>query len=370
VKIASVEPMHVNWGEQNKSWVRRSAWVRIVTDAGLIGYGEASPMDGGSASLQLIAAFRSTLLGAEPLDIRILQQRLFHHHIKTGPDGALAAALAAVDIALWDIKGQALGQPIHQLLGGAWRRQLPFYASVGGNAERTPDEACRAVEKWMAQKPAMVKIRFDPDKTVRDRDIPGDIAKARAVRKLVGDGFPLAFDGNNGYSTHGAIRVGRALEELGFEWFEEPVQSYHTHSFEKVADALDIAVAAGEQEYTLQGVKRLINAGVDIVQPDIVKTGGFTGLSDMAALARAYGVDMVPHQTQPTIGHVANMHFVAALPHAHYPVECNELAGAMAVGFVNPVLPQDGIFTLPEGPGLGLKYNAAELAQRIEPWRG
>ena len=89
------------------------------------------------------------------------------------------------------------------------------------------------------------------------------------------------------------------LEELGYVWFEEPVQHYHTDSFAKVAAALDIAVSAGEQEYTLQGIKRLIEAGIDIVQPDIVKTGGFTGLSDMAALARAYGVDFVPHQTQP-----------------------------------------------------------------------
>src|SRR5262249_45183037 len=167
--------------------------------------------------------------------------------------------------------------------------------------------------------------------TTRDHDIPGDIAKARAVRKLVGETFPLAFDANNGYSTQGAIRVGRVLEELGYEWFEEPVQHYHTESFAKVAAALDIAVAAGEQEYTLQGVKRLIEAGVDIVQPDIVKTGGFTGLSDMAALARAYGVDFLPHQTQPTIGHTANLHFAASLLHAHYPCEYNDNSGAQNV---------------------------------------
>jgi L-alanine-DL-glutamate epimerase-like enolase superfamily enzyme len=168
------------------------------------------------------------------------------------------------------------------------------------------------VETWLELGPAQVKIRFDADKTARDVDLAGDIAKARAVRTLVGDGFPLAFDANNGYSVQGAIRVGRALEELGYVWFEEPVQHYHVESFAKVAAALDIAVSAGEQEYTLQGIKRLIEAGVDIVQPDIVKTGGFTGLSDMAALARAYGVDCVPHQTQPSIGHTANLHFVAS----------------------------------------------------------
>ncbi len=239
------------------------------------------------------------LLGADPLAQRVLQDRLFHQHIKIGPEGAYAGALAAVDIALWDLKGKLLGQPIYQLLGGAWRTELPFYASIGNNGVRSVDEVCRVVEAWMRLEPAQVKIRFDADKTTRDADLAGDIAKARAVRKLVGEGFPLAFDANNGYSVQGAIRVGRVLEELGYVWFEEPVQHYHTDSFAKVAAALDIAVSAGEQEYTLQGIKRLIEAGVDIVQPDIVKTGGFTGLSDMAALARAYGVDFVPHQTQP-----------------------------------------------------------------------
>ncbi len=284
LKIEKVEPFHVNWGGGRT----RSAWVRIWTDGGVYGLGEASPMAHGSASLEIIAgALAPMLLGADPLESRVLQDRLFHEHIKVGPEGAYAAAIAAVDIALWDLKGKVLGQPVWRLLGGAWRRELPFYASIGGNGQRTVDEVCRVVEQWLALGPAQVKIRFDADKTARDVDLAGDIAKARAVRKLVGDGFPLAFDSNNGYSVQGAIRVGRALEELGYVWFEEPVQHYHMDSFAKVAAALDIAVSAGEQEYTLQGIKRLIEAGVDIVQPDIVKTGGFTGLGDMAALARA-----------------------------------------------------------------------------------
>ncbi|HZO86820.1 MAG TPA: mandelate racemase/muconate lactonizing enzyme family protein [Chthonomonadaceae bacterium] len=362
-QIAKVEVFHVDWGRG------KSAWVRLWTDAGECGLGEASPMHNGNASLELIRTFTPHLLGADPLDVRLLQDRLFHAFIKTGPDGALAGALAAVDIALWDLKGKLLGQPIYKLLGGAWRTQLPFYASVGNNAGRSVEEVCRVVEEWMRLEPSLVKIRFDGDRTQRDRDIPGDIAKARAVRKLVGDAFPLAFDANNGYSVQGAIRVGRALEELGYAWFEEPVQHYHMESFAKVAAALDIAVAAGEQEYTLQGVKRLIEAGVEIVQPDIVKTGGFTGLMDMAVLARTYGVDLVPHQTQPSVGHRANLHFVAALAHAHYPCEYNDKSGTQDVVFTRPLGPVNGLFTLPDTPGLGLELAEAELQQRILPWR-
>jgi L-alanine-DL-glutamate epimerase-like enolase superfamily enzyme len=344
--------------------------VRITTDTGEYGLGEASPMANGSASLEIVARqFAPMLRGADPLDQRVLQDRLFHHHIKTGPEGAFAAALAAVDIALWDVRGKLLGLPIYKLLGGAWRTELPFYASVGGNAERSVDEVCRVVESWLPLQPSLVKIRFDGDKTVRDADLSGDIAKARAVRKLVGETFPLAFDANNGCSVQGAIRLGRVLEELGYVWFEEPVQHYHTESLGKVAAALDIAVAAGEQEYTLQGVKRLIEAGVDIVQPDIVKTGGFTGLSDMAALARAFGVDFLPHQTQPSIGHVANLHFAASLLHSHYPCEYNDGSGTQNVVFARPVRPENGKFVLTDAPGLGLELIADELEKRMIVWK-
>jgi L-alanine-DL-glutamate epimerase-like enolase superfamily enzyme len=363
VKITRVDPFHVDWGAGRS----RSAWVRIWTDDGIDGLGEASPMVHGNASLEIIAsAFTPMLIGADPLEPRVIQDRLFHQHIKLGPEGAYTGALAAIDIALWDLRGKALGQPVWKLLGGAWRRELPFYASIGGNGQRSVDDVCRVVEKWLELGPAQVKIRFDADKTARDVDLAGDIAKARAVRKVVGDDFPLAFDSNNGYSVQGAIRVGRALEELGYVWFEEPVQHYHVESFAKVAAALDIAVSAGEQEYTLQGIKRLIEAGVDIVQPDIVKTGGFTGLGDMAALARAYGVDLVPHQTQPSVGHTANLHFVAALTHSHYPAEYNGPYQVQDVVFRTPVRPVRGRFVLAESPGLGLEES--ELRKRMMPW--
>jgi len=115
---------------------------------------------------------------------------------------------------------------------------------------------------------------------------------------LVGDGFPLAFDANNGYSVGGAIRVGRALEELGYWWFEEPVQHYHLKAMGEVAQRLDITVSAGEQTYTLSGLADLIAAGVRMLQPDIVKMGGITGLTRCIALAYAHGVELVPHQTQ------------------------------------------------------------------------
>src|SRR3954454_12092313 len=339
MKITAIEAVQVAWAPADKP-EQRSAFVRVRGEDGLYGIGEASPMQGGVASLGIIARdVAPTLNGKDPLDHAVLLDTALHTFVKLGPEGALTGALAALDIALWDLKGKLLGQPIYKLLGGAWRTSLPFYASIGGNGVRSVDEVLRIVEQRLKDSPAAVKIRFDNDRTRLDGDIPGDIAKARAVRKLVGDGFPLAFDANNGYSTGGAIRVGRALEELGYWWFEEPVQHYHVTSMGEVARHLDITVSAGEQTYTLSALADLIEAGVRMLQPDIVKMGGITGMSRCAALALAHGVELVPHQTQPTIGHMANLHVAASQLHTTKPCEWNDPSSRTHAVFDNPPIP-------------------------------
>jgi L-alanine-DL-glutamate epimerase-like enolase superfamily enzyme len=367
MKITEVESFQVQWAPADKP-EQRSAWVIIRCDDGLSGIGEASPMQGGLASLGIAARnLAPRLIGADPLDHAVLLDTLLHDFVKLGPEGALTGALAAIDIALWDLKGKLFGQPIYKLLGGAWRAALPFYASIGGNGERSIDEVLRVVEARLADQPAAIKIRFDADRTRPDNDIPGDIAKARAVRRLVGEGFPLAFDANNGYSVGGAVRVGRVLEELGYWWFEEPVQHYHVKATGEVARRLDITVSAGEQTYTMSGIADLIDAGVRMVEPDIVKMGGIAGLMRCAALAQAHGAELVPHQTQPTIGHLANLHLAASQLQATKPCELNDPSPRQHGVFENPPKPVDGLFHLPVEPGLGLRINEAELAKRRVP---
>jgi len=137
VRITKVDAFHVDWGQS------KSAWVRIWTDTGAYGLGEASPMVDGNASLEINAsAVAPMLIGADPLDQRVLQDRLYHQHIKVGPEDGYAGALAAIDIALWNLQGKILHQPIDKLLGGAWRTELPFYASIGGKGVRRVDEVC------------------------------------------------------------------------------------------------------------------------------------------------------------------------------------------------------------------------------------
>ena len=135
MKIVRVEPFHVDWGTGRS----RSAWVRIWTDADVHGLGEASPMVHGNASLEIIAsAFTPDLLGADPLEPRVIQDRLFHQHIKVGPEGAYAGALAAVDIALWDLRGKVLGQPVWNSSG----------APGGASSPSTRPSAATASAAW------------------------------------------------------------------------------------------------------------------------------------------------------------------------------------------------------------------------------
>jgi L-alanine-DL-glutamate epimerase-like enolase superfamily enzyme len=134
-----------------------------------------------------------------------------------------------------------------------------------------------------------------------------------------------------------------------------------------VARRLDITVSAGEQTYTLQGVADLISAGVRMVQPDIVKMGGITGMMQCAALCQAHGVELVPHQTQPTIGHVANLHVLATLMHSTKPAELADGWSRAAVGFIDPPAPRAGRFVVPTRPGLGLELDPEQLRIRRHP---
>lgn len=142
------------------------------------------------------------------------------------------------------------------------------------------------------------------------------------------------------------------------------MQHYHVKAMGEVARRLDITVSAGEQTYTLSALADLIEAGVRMVQPDIAKMGGITGLLRYAALAHAHGVELVSHQTQPTIGHMANLHIVGTLLQGVKPAEWNDPSLRTHAVFENPPVPVNGLFHLSDEPGLGLRLNEAELARR------
>lgn len=365
MKIKKTEAFSVSMGD-GTGWMPKSAFIRITAEDGTIGWGEASPMLGGIASLGVVARDVAPFLqGKDIFDHAVLLDTLMHRLVKLGPEGIATAALAACDIALWDLKGKLLGQPVYKLLGGAWRTRLPCYSSIGGNAARSVEEVVREVARRVEdEQPAAVKIRWDGDRTRLDADIPGDIIKAKAISDLLGPNAVIGFDANNGYTIGGAMRVGRALEDLGYSWFEEPVQHYHMGAMGEIAQRLDITVSAGEQTYTQQALKDLIQAGVRMIQPDIIKMGGITGLMQSASLAHAHGVEFVPHQTQPGVGHFANIHVLSTWMHMTKPVELADQWSRGRPVFRNPAQPIEGHFMLSDEPGLGIDVDADAFSSR------
>ena len=214
MKITRIDAFQVAWSPDDKP-AQRSAFVRVFTDDGIDGIGEASPMQGGprrrlessSTILRLRWSARTRWT------TRYCSTRCCTRCVKLGPEGALTGALAALDIAIWDIKGKLTGLPIYKLIGGAWRTALPFYASIGGNGDRSLDDVLRVVETRLKDKPAAIKIRFDnprPNWTAISRRHREGARGAQAGGRRSSARIRCQQRLHHG----GAIRVGRALEEL------------------------------------------------------------------------------------------------------------------------------------------------------------
>ena len=342
----------------------RSAIVQVTTDEGVNGIGECTPMNVEVLANFVNTALRPLLVGEDPLEIDKLWNTMLFKTYKMGPHGIQPGAIAGVDIALWDILGKVTGLPIYTLLGGGYRDRIMMYCSIGGGAPLTPDEMVRKVDDALNAGFRAIKIRMDWGPHRRDQDPEKDLAMFTAVRKLVGDDIPLSFDANNGYSVSTAIKQGRKFEELNIYHFEEPVAQYDYAGIKQVVDALDVAVSAGEHEYTRWQFRDLISqANPDILQPDVVKCGGITEMRKIAVLSDTYSKDFVPHQTQPTIGTAASLHVVAAIQTANKPQEFTGVREDLNTLFKEPLEFKDGHITLPNRPGLGLEIDNDRLKE-------
>ena len=347
----------------------RSIFVRVFTDEGITGLGECSPMQVQSGVIQQFVngMLRPICVGKDPLQIDTLYHEMFYRPYKLGVMGAHLSAIAGVDIALWDILGKVTSLPIHTLLGGSYRDTIRMYASLGGGCGRTPAQHAKIVEDHLEKGFTAIKIRMDWAYRV-DVDPDKDWAMFQECKKLTGEKVPLSFDANNGYSPATAIQQGRKFESLGIYHFEEPVAVDDYAGYAQVVDALDVPISGGEHEYTRWQFRDLIErARVDIIQPDIVKCGGFTEIRRIAALGETHHKHIVPHMTQPTIGTAANLHFIASLRDATRPQEYtgeNEQLNAL---FKEPLRfnKADGTITVPTKPGLGLELDEKAFEKAV-----
>jgi len=333
----------------------RSVIVQVFTDEGIDGVGECSPMNIEVLAHFVNKALAPLVVGEDPLEIDKLWSKMMFSTYKLGPHGVQPEAIAGVDIALWDILGKATGLPICTLLGGSYRDKVMMYASIGGGAALLPDEMVRKVDDALSQGFRAIKVHMDWGPHRRDTDPAKDLSIFKAVRRLVGDDIPLSFDANNGYSVSTAIAQGRRFEELGIFHFEEPVAQYDYAGISQVAQALDVPVSAGEHEYTRWQFRDLIaRANPDILQPDVVKCGGLTEMRKIAVLCETHSKDLVPHQTQPTIGTAASLHLCSTIQTCTRPHEYTGPRPELDALFEEPLDFTDGYITLPKRPGLGL----------------
>lgn len=341
--------------------------VRVETEGGPVGWGECSPMNSRVIAAHVRHSLAPIVEGRDPFDIEALVEDMFVRTYKIAGQSQ-AMAVSGIEIALWDIMGKALGVPIYKLLGGAYRKRIRMYASSMRRDISPRDEADRLAQLVQEQGFTAVKVRvgetygFDADAA------PGrSVAVVREVRARLGDDIEIMVDGNSCFTASRAIELGRRLEEFNIFHFEEPCPYTDLDATAQVAHALDVPVAGGEQDWDLRRFREMMEKrAVDIVQPDVIKAGGFSMCRKVAALAEAFGCVCTPHQTQP-LGTVATLHLVAATPCCRYSQEYNiEPHPVGNTLFKNPVEILDGHMSVPEGPGLGVEINEDVLA-RAEP---
>ena len=359
LKITGVEPCVLKGGK---------CWVIVRTSDGVSGIGEVSPMNAVAAALLIRDAFAPLLTGMNPLDIDRCWDRVYYRTYKQGVMGLQPEALAGVDIALWDILGKVAGMPIHRLLGGKRRDAVRMYASIGGAAESTPESMAKRAEAAVKDGFTAVKIRQDYGPVEPDRNVKKDLALLDAVRKAIGNDVELKYDVNNGYSLPTAIRVGKEIEQFNVVHYEEPLAQTDYAGYAKLVDAVDIPIAAGEHEYTRWQFRDLIEqANVDILQPDLVKCAGISEAVKIAALASTRHKQLCPHQTQPTIGQAATLHYTSVFVN-------NDMAQELTEGghnsplrdlFKSPLEFKDGHLTVPDSPGLGLELDEQKLKSAL-----
>jgi L-alanine-DL-glutamate epimerase-like enolase superfamily enzyme len=353
-----------------ETWILKTGSLVLLvrTDAGITGIGECSPMNIKVIAAMIEQALTPRLLGKNPLEINLLWEAMFFGTYKLGTMGIQPEAIAGIDIALWDLLGKVTRQPLHRLLGGKHRERVRMYASIGGGATMSVEDMARRASEAVSRGFTALKIRMDWGNQRTDVNPERDWQMISTVRRVVGSKIDLGFDPNNGYSVSTAIRMGRRLQDqLEIAHYEEPIPQHDYRGLAQVVAALDVPVAAGEHEYTRWQFRDLIEtANVDILQPDLVKCAGITEALRIASLASTFNRALVPHQTQPSIGNTANLHFTAALCRTETPQEFNydmEKAETMRRAFPNMPALEKGFMRVPDGPGLGLELDEKELAR-------
>jgi L-alanine-DL-glutamate epimerase-like enolase superfamily enzyme len=338
---------------------RDAVVVKVITDEGLVGWGEShhgrSP---GAVAHHVNTTLRQLVLGLDATDVLGVWARIYKFQLGShGLGAATAIAMSGLDMALWDLRGKAVGWPLYRLLGGGGH-PVPAYAggvSLGYQEPPTLVEEARAL---VAQGFRALKLRVG--------DTPArDLERVAAVRRAFGDELVLLVDANTGYSVEDVRRVMPGLERDGVGWLEEPFPAHDYRSYATAATFGRVPLAAGENHYTRFEFSRLVDEGVvRILQPDLSKTGGVSEVLRIAALASAYKLPINPHTSMTGLNMAATIHVLAALDNSGYFEADVSKGNLFRDQLVHPTpytLGEDGCVRPLEGPGLGLAVDEAFL---------
>lgn len=355
MKITNVTPMVLG-----TEW-RNLTFVKVETDEGLVGVGEARVLNRTDAVLgYLQEAVPRYVLGSDPFNIEQMVQRMYLEDF--GRSGELVmTGIALIEVACWDIVGKALGQPVYRLLGGAVRDKIKAYANGWYTVERSPDEFHAAAKRVLEK--GYRALKFDPfgagfyelERTEKNRVV----ALVEAVRDAVGPEVDILIEMHGRFNPATAVEMARELAPFKPSWFEEPVPPENLAALAKASEAmapLGIPVATGERLNTHFEYRELFERqAADVIQPDITHFGGLLNTKKLAAWAAAYYILVAPHNVGGPVSTAAALHLAACTTNFKIQEHFNDFAEAY-VKEAAPGLPEveDGYFALPSGPGLGV----------------
>ena len=340
--------------------------VKVSTDAGITGIGEvdSAPLAvkgaiDGPFSHSVTCGLRELILGEDPFETERLWYKMYRQNTYGGRRGVGFHAISGIDLALWDIKGKALGQPVWKLLGGGFHKKIRPYASVLWGA--TPAETRERAKRFRDRGFTAVKFGWEP----MGEDEKTDIALVREARKGLGDDIDLLVDAGLVWDAKTAIRRARAFSDFNVFWLEEPLLPDDYEGYRKLAEATDIRIAAGEEESNRSSFIELMDRGrVDIVQVDLTRVGGFTEAMKVASLAVDRGIPVVNHGFTTYINVAAALHFLNSIPNSFI---CEFVAEEETTlrDFVTKqkFVAKDGYLDIPTEPGLGVELDEEAIAK-------
>src|SRR5882757_5413066 len=365
MQITSVECLPVYSG-----WRKNFVFVRVATNAGVVGWGEAySQYDRDRAVAAQVEELGRYLVGRDPFQLRHILQIAFDDYAQRRGSLELYCATSGIEQALWDIVGKATKQPVYNLLGGPVRDKIRVYANGWSYKTQQPEDYARKAEAVI--KMGFSAVKFDPVPGPWRTYVPKEhirraVSVLRAVRDALGPDVDLLLDIHRRLAPMHAIELANALAEFEPYWLEEPCQSENIEALAEVRAASRIPVVTGEALHTRADFRPVFRArAVDIINPDVSNCGGILELMYIAAAAEAESIAVSPHNyNSTTLSLSATVHAAACMPNfiiTEYFLPFEELGRRLCP---NSLLPVDGYIALPEGPGLGLDID--ENAVRAE----